>query len=763
MDDCIEKTATLAANYKYQTFTQSVFTAGDVEQFQMSRKRSSLVAGFIDVTANRFVDAAAAQWTKYRDLTSDAVTNTFNYVYYKFKDGIFVKIENGKIVTFLPFSNARYRNEFVEKLKTHPDYGSTVNYVNSVSQKRGTTMLPLNEWVLDNGVVVKHEDENNGDDNAYAAIRDMYMYVAKHRNLPDAEFFVNAHSFPLLKTNNTEPYDNVYNTDAKPLTSHNYTKYAPLFSTSVGVDYADLALPTIDDWARCLYQHTGELTASSCRTYDRPNATWASKTDVAIFRGKIVGIGTTPSTNQRLRAVELGRTYPNELRVDVTGWDIKMQKRQHDPYLRTLEPTAQKVLPTQSQPEMYKYVLCLDGYGSSPELAYALSLGSVVLLVRSRWTSWFQTVLVEYEHYVPVNEDLSDLMEQIRWCRSNDVECEAIARNANRFYDRYLTIDGLMDYVQHSLVEMTRTTGFYRSLPNLITWTIEYEANVNATNNDVDVRYVIATDGGKIGEYDFVLPNGSRCIGRLDGTRQVFKKTRRTAFALVRSLRALPASSIDVMSVNGFSVVRKRYENVDDALQNTLRRNRRVHETYIGVNVVNSIVAKVPNFAYTYGQLTSDNATDDSTDDVYVEYVTGETFESWLKSSDYSLTDHLFILIQLYLALQMAQEYYGFVHYDLYPDKVIVQRLKHAVEFDYLVANSVMRIKTLLIPVIIGYGKSRAVVYERERGLVDHGVSPLTLYRSSSTVDALTIFLSSLAAVENRLGSSRRRAHVVVR
>ena len=40
-------------------------------------------------------------------------------------------------------------------------------------------------------------------------------------------------------------------------------------------------------------------------------------------------------------------------------------------------------------------------------------MGSVILLVDSPYTLWFQDKLKEYEHYVPVKDDLSNLKRQI--------------------------------------------------------------------------------------------------------------------------------------------------------------------------------------------------------------------------------------------------------------------------------------------------------------------------------------------------------------
>ena len=53
-------------------------------------------------------------------------------------------------------------------------------------------------------------------------------------------------------------------------------------------------------------------------------------------------------------------------------------------------------------------------------------------------TMWYFPLLQPYVDHVPVNADLSDLEEKIRWCRQNDDKCREIAKNAMIFYEKYV-------------------------------------------------------------------------------------------------------------------------------------------------------------------------------------------------------------------------------------------------------------------------------------------------------------------------------------
>ena len=94
-------------------------------------------------------------------------------------------------------------------------------------------------------------------------------------------------------------------------------------------------------------------------------------------------------------------------------------------------------------------------------LSLELSMGSVVLLADSKYRIWFRRYLIPYVHFVPVKEDLSNLFDQIKWCKDNDSKCEEISRNAKIFYDTYLSKQGILDYLQYLFFRIKKSNGIY--------------------------------------------------------------------------------------------------------------------------------------------------------------------------------------------------------------------------------------------------------------------------------------------------------------
>ena len=93
----------------------------------------------------------------------------------------------------------------------------------------------------------------------------------------------------------------------------------------------------------------------------------------------------------------------------------------------------------------------MDGHCAACRYGFMMRLGSVILKVEPRQVAdrmWYFPLLQPYVDHIPVKADLSDLEEQIRWCRANDDKCREIAQKAKAFYEKYVARDALLDYVQ---------------------------------------------------------------------------------------------------------------------------------------------------------------------------------------------------------------------------------------------------------------------------------------------------------------------------
>lgn len=63
------------------------------------------------------------------------------------------------------------------------------------------------------------------------------------------------------------------------------------------------------------------------------------------------------------------------------------------------------------------------------------------------WTALLNQRIEPYTHYVPVRDDLSDLLSQVEWCRDHRSECAAIGRRAKAFFLEHSTPEAIWAYV----------------------------------------------------------------------------------------------------------------------------------------------------------------------------------------------------------------------------------------------------------------------------------------------------------------------------
>ena len=95
-----------------------------------------------------------------------------------------------------------------------------------------------------------------------------------------------------------------------------------------------------------------------------------------------------------------------------------------------------------STPELvknYSILIDIEGIGYSGRLKHLLWSHRPLLLVDRPHKEYFFEFLKEWEHYIPVKRDLSDLVEKTKWCMNNYDKALQIAENAYQFSKLHLT------------------------------------------------------------------------------------------------------------------------------------------------------------------------------------------------------------------------------------------------------------------------------------------------------------------------------------
>ena len=105
----------------------------------------------------------------------------------------------------------------------------------------------------------------------------------------------------------------------------------------------------------------------------------------------------------------------------------------------------------------YKIFFIVDGNVIASNHMWGFASGCVPFLI-SNGKCWFSWFIKPYVHYIPINYDLSNLIEQIEYIKNNDEIAEKIASNALQFSKEYFSSDYQKKYLLENINKFTRTT-----------------------------------------------------------------------------------------------------------------------------------------------------------------------------------------------------------------------------------------------------------------------------------------------------------------
>ena len=178
------------------------------------------------------------------------------------------------------------------------------------------------------------------------------------------------------------------------------------------------------------------------------NYVWDNKINQIFWRGFTTGNGEMEYSIDnfdkfpRLTLVMLSKLYPNLINAEFNR--LSFDKNQSGEDLRLLlnllsrnisEENREK---TQTIPEenhlKYKYLISIDGNTCAwRRVPWIMLSNSVLVKQETSKMEWFYPAMKPYVHYVPINEDLSNIFQQLDWMKTHDDELKQISANAQNF------------------------------------------------------------------------------------------------------------------------------------------------------------------------------------------------------------------------------------------------------------------------------------------------------------------------------------------
>jgi hypothetical protein len=276
----------------------------------------------------------------------------------------------------------------------------------------------------------------------------LYMYVPKNMQISKIETAFEKALRSLTKLKKMPDLDILYSDqDGTPFSgffkdfykTKNLANQAPLFSRAK-LKNADFVILIPDyhslsnDWLR-------DINTLLEQNKKHP---WGKKISKVIWRGY-------PHKPQRFLLCDLSLKNPALIDAGFSGEFSHDFDNKH--YLKNYVSMVDQL--------NYKYLPVMDGFMCTYNgYQWRLMSNSLALKHESDEIQWFYIALKPYIHYLPIKNDLCDLLEKINWAINNDEKCKKIAENATDFILNNLTLENVYVYLYKVLFEYAKLQNF---------------------------------------------------------------------------------------------------------------------------------------------------------------------------------------------------------------------------------------------------------------------------------------------------------------
>jgi hypothetical protein len=403
--------------------------------------------------------------------TQESIKNTFDYLFYKIKLGVFIVIKDNKLEYFIPFQNQNFINNWSSFIKFSDGISNIDEYASNRKEYiRDELNMDIHSWEANNCVLGTWLGNDIGD-MGWSELRELLTELCANRDLNDCAFFYNRRDHPVLSRTKSEPYNHLFNSYDIPLDSHSYDTYIPIIGYCKNEHFADLLIPTYADWRDI----TKNYYPTSCQNMNVSNINleWSTKRPMGVFRGSATGCGVTPETNDRIGISLISKHLKDTGRNDIidaglTGFNLRDKKISGGPvsFFKYRDYGLEKAerIPMNEQSN-FKYIVHIDGHVSAYRLGKELSLGSTIIKIKSRgnYKVWFSEHLenlkkdlsnISTANYIEV--DMPNLLRIIMWLRHNDHIAQQLAENALKLYNRVVNRDNIFNYMENLINKISK-------------------------------------------------------------------------------------------------------------------------------------------------------------------------------------------------------------------------------------------------------------------------------------------------------------------
>lgn len=208
------------------------------------------------------------------------------------------------------------------------------------------------------------------------------------------------------------------------------------------------------------------------------NNPWQQKTNKIFWRGSLSGSNPTGNNDfsmenidkfPRLNLAILSKLYPDMIDAESTNRVSAYTKGGRD-----IEEAMQIILgsSTANTPPAehikYRYLASIDGATCAwQRVPWIMLSNSVLLKQETSFMEWFYPAIKPYVHYVPMDERLTNIFQQLKWMQAHDSEVQEISRNATSFVKNELMPEHIKDHMAIILNEYSSVHKAEKLVPTL--------------------------------------------------------------------------------------------------------------------------------------------------------------------------------------------------------------------------------------------------------------------------------------------------------
>lgn len=134
---------------------------------------------------------------------------------------------------------------------------------------------------------------------------------------------------------------------------------------------------------------------------------------------------------------------------DERRW-LQIMADKHSDILYIDDPSLQtdKGYTPMTELSQFKYTLDIRGYGWTDRVKILLQLGRPMFLADRPFREWYFDQLIPMKHFIPVREDLSDLLEKYKYMENHQGVYEDMTKAMAEFVDRCFAPENIFAYLK---------------------------------------------------------------------------------------------------------------------------------------------------------------------------------------------------------------------------------------------------------------------------------------------------------------------------